>query len=518
MKRVVTLLILDGWGIGRKDFSNPIHLAGLENLPKIRTRYRMGALQSSGIAVGLPWGEEGNSEVGHLTIGAGKVMYQHYPRITLAIRDGSFFRNPAFLKAAAHVAEHRSALHLVGLLTEGNVHASLEHVKALVDFARRERLTDVNLHLFSDGKDSPPKSVLPLLRRMQGYLEAFGVGRIASIAGRFYAEDRDEHWNRTEQAFAALMGLGPVTDHLEAYVQQFLDRGLMDEFIEPALVGPDPRPIRSGDALIFFDFREDSIRQIASSFIEPSFSRFPRALPDNLFIVTMTDYAKQFRVPVAYPPETVTNPLGKVLADQGKIQMRITETEKYAHVTYFMNGYREEPFPNEYRVLIPSKTVLHPEQEPEMRTPEVAARVIEAIEGGGFDFIAANFANSDVVAHTGNFDAAVAAVQSIDRELGRILQVALARDAILLITSDHAHIETMLNPLTGAVETGHHTNLVPCYLMGKEFERPKTEAEADALEKEATGILADVAPTVLELMHIPKPPEMTGQSLIPFLA
>lgn len=517
MKRTVILIILDGWGIGRKDQSNPIHTAGLTNLPAIRTRYAIGTLQSSGIAVGLPWGAEGDSEVGHLTIGAGKVIYQHYPRITLAIRNGDFFKNEALAGAADYARTNHSALHLIGLLTAGNVHASLEHLKALVVLAKERGVSDVNLHLVTDGKDSPPKSVLPLLRSVKEHLAGIGVGRIASIGGRFYGEDHDAHWNRTEKLFRVLLGEGPMAPDPVAYAAGFLARGLMDEYIEPALIGNEPHPVRDNDAIIFFDFREDSIRQLASAFLLPAFASFPRTLPNNLHVVTMTEYAKAFAAPVAYPPETITNPIGSVLANQGKIQIRIAETEKYAHVTYFFNGYREEPFVNEYRVLIPSKPMLHPEQEPEMRTKEVAARVIESIGSGGFDFVLANFANADVIAHTGNFEAAEAAVRAIDREVGNIAKAALDRDALLLITSDHAHVETMLNPLTGVPETGHHTNLVPFYLIGKEFVRPKSEADADMLEKAAAGILADIAPTILELMEIPRPPEMTGQSLVPLL-
>ncbi len=513
-KPAVVLLILDGWGIGRKDYSNPIHVVQPKNIGALKATYRTGALQSSGIAVGLPWGEEGNSEVGHLTLGAGKVIYQHFPKITLAIKDGTFFKNRALLGATAHALANGSALHFAGLLTAGKVHASLDHLAALVALAKKEGVGDVNLHLFSDGKDSPPKSLNDLIRRVETILKEKRVGRIASISGRFYALDRDEHWGRTEKAYGALVGRAPIAENLSAKLAEHYRRGLGDEFMEPILIPPNPRPVRDGDALVFFDFREDSVRQIVGSFVLPDFDKFPTERFKHLYVATMTDYSEAFKVPIAFPNEIVSNPLGKILSDEGKLQLRIAETEKYAHVTYFFNGYRERPFPNEYRVLIPSRNVSSHDAAPEMMAREITTRVVESVKERGFDFILANLANADMVAHTGVYEASLTAVAIVDEAVGRIAEVCLENHTVLCITSDHGNIEQVVDPLTGRSETKHNPNLVPFYLVARGFERPKTETEIEAIEGEAVGILADVAPTILEILGIPKPPDMTGENLL----
>ena len=517
MERKIVLLILDGWGIGRKDYSNPIHVAQPPRLNAIRANYRSATLQSSGISVGLPWGEEGSSEVGHLTIGAGKVIYQHFPRITLAINDRSFFKNPALVGAVKHATQRGSALHLAGLLTEGNVHASLDHIKALIELAKKGGVQNLNLHLWSDGKDSPPKSLLPLMSRVRSFIKEAGVGRIASVGGRFYALDRDEHWTRTKKAYEAMVGAAPTVKDLETAINEHYGRDLGDEFIEPCMIGPESHPVREHDALIFFDFREDNMRQIASPFILKGFDHFPAEKFEDLAVATMTNYSKTFSVPVAFPNEAINAPLGKILADSGRLQLHIAETEKYAHITYFFNGYREEPFPNEYRVLIPSRNVAGHDEAPEMMAHEVAARIVESVEEGGFDFILGNLANADVIAHTGNFEAATAAVKIIDEEVGRIVDACLAHGYYCAITSDHGNIERMINPMTGRPETTHNANLVPFYLVGSGFEHPKNDGEIELLEGEATGMLGDVAPTILELFGIPKPEEMTGESLLRIL-
>jgi len=512
--RSVILIILDGWGIGRKDYSNPLYIAKPKNIDYVKTHYLSGALQSSGIAVGLPWDEEGNSEVGHLTIGAGKIIYQHFPRITLSIQNGEFFKNRVLLQTFEHAKKNNSAVHLAGLLTQGNVHSSLEHVRALIACAKKQGVAELNLHFFSDGKDSPPRSVLELLGTAKKFTQEFGLGTLATLAGRYYALDRDEHWERTERTYQILTGQGEAVPDLATKIHAYYDRGLTDEFVEPLIIGPNAHPIRDGDALIFFDFREDSIRQIASAFILKGFDKFKVLEFKNLFVATMTSYADKFKVPVLFPNDTIDNPLGRILAEHDRLQMRIAETEKYAHITYFFNGYRDKPFTNEYRVLIPSRNVARREEAPEMMSKEVAARVIESIDAGGFDFILANFASPDMIAHTGNYDAALQAIMIVDEEIGRIMKACLEKGVILMITSDHGNIERMVDPFTGRIETKHDPNLVPLYLVAKEFERVKSEAEVDWLEKEAVGILSDVAPTILEIMELPRPKEMTGQSLL----
>lgn len=514
MKKTVVLVILDGWGIGRKDYSNPLYVIKPKNIEYIKSHYLSGALQSSGIAVGLPWDEEGNSEVGHLTIGAGKIIYQHFPKITLSIQNGEFFKNSAFLDAFNHAKKNSSAVHLMGLLTQGNVHASLEHLRALIALAKKNSCRELYLHFFSDGKDSPPKSVLNLLETVRGFIGEYGIGLVASISGRYYALDRDDHWDRTQKTYETITNRGTAVQDIEEKINDHYRRGLTDEFIEPMLVGDAAHPIHDNDALIFFDFREDSIRQIASSFITKNFNKFKTENFVNLYVVTMTSYSDKFDTSVAFPNETIDNPLGKILSDNDKLQLRIAETEKYAHVTYFFNGYRDRPFKNEYRVLIPSKNVTRHDETPEMMTKEISTRAVESISEGGFDFILINFANPDMIAHTGNYDAALQAVVIVDEEIEKILKICLDKNVILIITSDHGHIEKMVDPLTGRPETKHVANLVPFYLIARGFERFKNDLEIDWIEKEATGILSDVAPTVLELLDIPKPQEMTGQSLM----
>ncbi len=509
MKRQVVLAIIDGWGIGTRDASNPAYAAGTPWLDYIRTNFPIGALQASGVAVGLPWGEEGNSEVGHLTIGAGTVIYQHYPRISLAIRNGSFYKNKAFLDAIVHVKKNKSALNLAGLLSEGNVHSSLEHLLALIDLAQKEGIADINLHLFADGKDGPPRSLEQLLAKLP-----FPP---ASISGRYYALDRDAHWDRTAQTYRAMTGASQPVADVRSLVESSYRRGLNDQFIEPHAIGPGNRGIKDGDALIFFDFREDGIRQIAEAFINKKFEAFPATRFADLRIVTMTAYSASFDVPVAFPQEAVSNPLGRVLSDSGKSQLRIAETEKYAHITYFFNGLREPAFKNEFRVLIPSKNVPRYDEFPAMMTREITARAIQAVYEGAFDFLLINYASADMIAHTGNYEAGSEAVKVIDEEIGKLAKAVLEKNAILIITSDHGNIERMIDPMTALPTTGHDPSPVPFYLVDADRPRKKSLEEAHKIESGIAGILSDVAPTVLELMNLPKPPEMKGQSLLPFL-
>lgn len=518
MKRTVVLAILDGWGIGRDDESNPIYVVKPKTIGYIKHNYLAGALQASGIAIGLPWGEEGNSEVGHLTIGAGKVIYQHFPRITLAIRDGSFFKNEVFVKAADHAKRNNSSLHLVGLLTEGNVHSSLDHLEALIRFAAQENVPRLKLHLFTDGKDSPPRSAIELLAKIKKIIAQFNIGEIASIGGRYYALDRDRHWDRTQKTYEAIIGKRPAPQQktAEEIIEISYQRKLTDEFIEPVSLAADS--IRDGDAILFFNFREDSMRQLAETFINPDFEPFPVYRFNNLYVAAMTQYyEKRFALPAAFPPEKITNPLGKVISDAGKHQLRIAETEKYAHITYFFNGFRDAPFQNEYRLLVPSKNIPRHDEYPEMMAQEITNRAVESILEKGFDFIVINYANADIIAHTGNYGACEKAIKVVDQSIGRLMKAVLDQNGILLITSDHGNIERVMNPLTAIPETQHDPSPVPLYVVGNEFRRPKSDKVVKASETDVSGILADIAPTVLALMDIPQPPEMTGQNLLPLL-
>ncbi len=507
MKRTVILLILDGWGVGRNDRTNPIYVAGTPNLSFLREKYPNGLLQASGIAVGLPWSEEGNSEVGHLTIGAGRTVWQYFPRITQAIKDASFFTNDAIAGAMRHVATRNGTAHLVMLLSEGHVHASLEHLNATIELAKKENVQDVRIHAISDGKDSAPHSIISLLKKIP-WSETV---RLASLSGRYYAMDRDRHFDRTAAAYAAITGTARLMPDAESHIQKSYARDLTDEFIEPVCIGDEPRRITENDAVIFCNFREDGMRQLAAPFsgTYPIDAPALAPLPNKIYTATMTAYETASQAHVAFSPQNIINTLGDVLAANGKSQMRIAETEKYAHVTYFFNGLRNDPLAGEYRVLIPSENIARHDDKPEMMTAEITSRAITAIEEG-IDFMLVNFAAPDVIAHTGNFEAALRAIRAADREAGTIAQAALARGACCIITADHGNAEQMRDPVTGMPETQHDANPVPVILIAKELERPRAAINAT----EIAGVLADIAPTILELMNIPKPVEMTGESLV----
>lgn len=505
-KRTFVLVVLDGWGIGRNDASNPIYVAKPASFAWLHDNYPVTSLQASGIAVGLPWGEVGNSEVGHLTLGAGKVLYQYYPKIVMAIQDGSFFENKVLKDACAHARETGGAINFAGLLTKANVHASLDHLKALIKMAEQEKVPKINLHLFADAKDSPPHSV-------EKFLEEVPRQYLASLMGRYYAMDRSGKWQLTETAYETMTGQsGRIVSDPTPLIEENYQQGVTEEYLPPMRFAADKK-IQDGDALFFFNYREDSIRQLASSFIMKPFDKFKTMDFKNLYVATMSHYDDAFTVPVAFPADTVLNPFGKIVSDRGLIQLRLAETYKYAHVTYFFNGLREAPFLNEYRTLIPSNEGLHPEEHPEMMAKPVTDRLIEAMENRAFDFILVNYANPDTIAHTADYNAGLEAVRIIDREIGRVLKVAQGADALIAITGDHGNMEEMINPMTGLPESQHDPSPVPFYLMGEEF-RGGRFINQDSLAMETLGSLADVAPTLLEIMNIPKPPEMTGNSLL----
>ncbi len=518
----VVLVVLDGFGVSLEERGNAVRAAKTPNLTAIEQRFPFTTLQASGIAVGLPWGEAGNSEVGHLTMGAGRVIYHHLPRISVAIEDGSFFTNPAWEKILAHANARGRALHLIGLVSSGSVHSYLGHLEALLELANRAKPNAVYLHAITDGRDAPPEEGASFLRLLGERLASRPEKvLIASLIGRFFAMDRDGKWGRIQKAYELLTAAtGRPFENPVDYLKASYRRGNSDEFIEPAYLVKDGKPlgrIEPGDGLIFFNFREDSMRELIAAFAKDGFSEFPRSLPNDLAIATMTQYAAGLAVEVAFPPIEITWPLGRVLADAGKKQLRIAESEKYAHVTYFFNGGREKPFPGEERLLIPSLGMPHPDEEPAMRAPEVTAEIIENLER--YDFILANFANADMVGHTGNFAAVTAAVETLDTALGQLAAAVATTKGLLLVTADHGSAERKINFLTGEPVTEHSPNPVPLYLIGGAYERPAAlgEAEVKARKTEPGGILTDIAPTVLELMGLAKPAEMTGKSLLPLL-
>lgn len=519
----IVLIILDGFGVTPETRGNAIHAAKKPNLDSIEQRFPCIALQASGIAVGLPWGEAGNSEVGHLTLGAGRVIYQHLTRIIVAIHDGSFYQNPAFGTVAETVKANQSALHLVGLVSSGSVHSYLDHLYALLEFAKQQQVPRVFLHAITDGRDAPRQEAGKMIRELQERLAThYPRVTIASLIGRFYAMDRDLQWDRIRQAYELLVrGRGQAFGDPLRYLAESYTRGASDEFLEPAYLARDGQPIgriEAGDGLILFNFREDSMRELTEALAQEPFAGFPRGELPRLSIATMTEYEKNLAgVASAFPPLAITWPLARVLSEAGKAQLHIAESEKYAHITYFFNGGIEQPFPHEDRILVPSLSAPHAEEHPAMRAAEVTAGIIERL--GQYDFILANFANADMVGHTGNFAAVVSAIEVLDREIGRLAEAVLAREGVLLLTGDHGSAEQKIHLLSGEPMAEHTTNPVPFYLIGKEYQRERepSASELRTAKKEVRGILTDIAPLILELMRLPQPPEMTGKSLLPLL-
>lgn len=506
VKKTTVLIVLDGWGIGKENFTNPVFIAKPPTFAWLAENYPVTSIQASGIAVGLPWGEIGNSEVGHLTLGAGKVLYQYYPKIVMAIQDGSFFENAVLKAACAHARDNNSAINFAGLLTKANVHASVDHLRALIKMAQDEKVPKINLHLFADGEDSPPHT-------LQKFLEEVPKEYLATLVGRYYAMDRNKSWRLTQTAYDAMVGKsGALVLDPTATIEATYQQGSTEEYL-PALRFAEDKKISDGDSLVFFNYREDSIRQLASSFITKGFDHFPTQAFNDLHIATFTHYDDAFDVPVAFPADRVETPIGKVLSDAGLIQLRLAETYKYAHVTYFFNGLREEPFKGEYRTLVPSNMGPRPQEHPEMMAAAITDRLVEAIESHSFDFILVNYANSDTIAHTADFNAALETIKVLDAQLARVIKAADNPDTLLFITGDHGHIDEMINEATGEPESSHTANPVPVYIVAQRF-KGRRFVNADRLALETLGSLADVAPTILALMGLRKPEDMTGTSLL----
>ncbi len=523
-RKPLLLVILDGFGVSIDPKGNPVAEAKKPTLEMLEREFPFTTLQASGVAVGLPWGEAGNSEVGHLTIGSGRVIYHHLPRIINAIADESFFKNEAFLGAAAHVKKNNTRFHIAGLVSSGSVHAYIDHLYAILDFTKQQGIAEVYLHLFSDGKDAPPQEGATFYEALEERLQRdYPHARIASLIGRFYALDRGEQWERTQIAYALLTeGKGEIISSVPEYLSRSYKEGLADETIRPALVAdakgtPLPR-IAEGDALIFTDFREDSMRQLAHAFGDVAFDHFPRKKVENLFLATMTEYEKGLAAHPAFPQFGVAWPLARVLGDAGLRHLHIAETQKYAHVTYFFNGGIEKPFPDEERVLIPSAPAAHFDEAPEMRAPDITQKIIQGLDT--YDVIIANYANADMVGHSGNFQAAIRAVEAIDAALGELANAILSRpNAVMIVTGDHGNVELKRHLVSGEKRTEHSLSPVYCILVGKEFRRavPRTSDEVLRAKKEVGGILTDIAPTIIELLGLKKPAEMTGESLIKIL-
>ncbi|MGI5836504.1 MAG: 2,3-bisphosphoglycerate-independent phosphoglycerate mutase [Chloroflexota bacterium] len=508
----LVLIIMDGWGYAPEGPGNAIALADTPVLDSLWKEYPHTLLECSGTRVGLPAGQMGNSEVGHLNIGAGRVVYQDLVRISLAIQDGTFFKNPAFLQAIDHVKKNNSKLHLLGLLGPGGVHSHIDHLYALIDLAAQHNLPKVEVHAILDGRDTLPTSGLGYIQALEERLRGIGTGRIATVSGRYYTMDRDRRWDRIEKAYRMMVyGEGESGPSAEAIVKASYDKGVTDEFVLPAVVRETPEKgqeslIAPHDALIFYNFRTDRTREITRSLVcddMPFFNRGPKI--DDLLVVTMTEYEEGLPVIVAYPAENLNDVLAEVLSNHGIRQFHTAETEKYAHVTFFLNGGRENPFPLEDRLLVPSPKVPTYDMQPEMSAIPVTDVVLNVLDQGQHPVILMNFANGDMVGHTGVISAAIKAAETVDSCVGKIVDSVLAKGGIALVTSDHGNAEMMIDPETGGPFTAHTTDLVPFIVVGQQVKN---------IQLKEGGSLCNIAPTILELMDIPKPAAMTCDSLI----
>lgn len=494
------LIVLDGWGINHNKNESAIATAHTPNMAKYWQDYPHTTLKTDGEAVGLPDGQMGNSEVGHLNLGAGRIVYQELTRISKSIRDGDFFQNKELLAAVQNCQKNNSALHLMGLFSDGGVHSHIEHLYGLLELAKRNNLNKVFIHAFLDGRDVPPRSAKEYFIQFAEKSKKIDIGKIATITGRYYAMDRDNRWERVSQAYELLTELKGFTapDPLTAMDLAYA-RGENDEFVKPTIVA-GAEPIKDGDSVIFFNFRPDRAREITRTFTDKNFSGFTRNIWPRVHFVCMTQYAETIAAPVAYAKEEITNCLAEVLSQKGLKQLHTAETEKYAHVTFFFNGGKEEPYPGEDRLLIPSPKVATYDLQPEMSAYDVTEKVLKVIPK--YDVIILNFANADMVGHTGIFTAAQKAVEAVDECVGRVVQAVQAAGGEVLITADHGNSDQMLQD--GQIWTAHSMNPVPFIYV---TDRKNVILAGD-------GVLADVAPTMLEILGIDKPQEFTGRSLL----
>lgn len=508
LKTPIALVILDGWGIGdQQDSYNAVVQSDTPHMKLLSELYPNTTLTCSGEAVGLPDGQMGNSEVGHLNIGAGRVVYQELTRITKEIREGDFFTNPVLVKVVEDAKASGGALHLMGLVSDGGVHSHIDHVYALLELAKRHDLTKVYVHAFLDGRDVPPSSAIGFIQALEAKMTEIGIGSISTISGRYYAMDRDKRWERVEKAYNAMVcRQGETAPTATAAIEQSYSLGKTDEFVAPTVIGScGDCGLKANDGVIFFNFRPDRARELTHVFVDQDFAGFERCggyFP--LSFATMTQYEDKLPVDVAYKPQFLNNTLGQVFEAAGLSQLRIAETEKYAHVTFFFNGGEEKPYQGEERILVPSPKVATYDLQPEMSAVEVTDKLVAAIKTGKFDLIILNFANSDMVGHTGSLSAAIKAVSTVDTCVGRVVDAMRERSGITLITADHGNAEMMLDHKTGEPFTAHTTNVVPFIMVSEKHRGSEL----------VPGILADIAPTILSLAGMEIPTEMTGKTLL----
>ncbi len=525
-KRKICLVILDGWGIGKPNFSNPIYQADTPFLDNIKQHFPFLALQASGASVGLPYNTPGNSQIGHLTIGTGQILDQDYVRISKSIDDKSFFQNNILLQACQQAKKNQSTIHLIGLLSDSIANSSFDHLLALLDLASQQSIKKLNLHLFLDGEDSSPFSGKKLLKRLKEELQKKKVGKIASIAGRFYAMDHNGHWDRIARYYQAItQGKGRITPTLLSYVQHSYEQDITDEIIPPTLIGNPQHPeslgiIKDNDIVIMFNFRGDNMQQLGKAFLNyPDFQEFSLVHFPNLKIITFTRYDQSFPFPVIFPPQKITTSLSQILSQAGKRQLHLAEEEKANQVTYFFDGLKRKPSPGEYWVIVPALSTLHPEEYPQLNAPAITTRLTQAFEENIYDFILVNYANPDIIGHIGNMAAGIQCAKFLDNEMKKVATLAQKYGYSLIITSSHGNMERLMNPLTGEIETNNNTSLVPFHFLDTTTynQRARTPTEVRNLERQAQGIIADITPTILDYFNIPIPPSIIGQSLRPLL-
>lgn len=518
------LIVLDGFGVAPPGDGNAISQAKTPNITKYLTTYPVAVLKAASQEVGLQFGEMGNSEVGHLTIGAGRILYQNLPRIDRAVESGDFAKNEAFLEAMRQTKEHDGTLHLVGIASTGGVHGHLKHALALLELAKKQKLKKVFIHAILDGRDTLPSVAADFIKTLQEKCAELKIGAIASLSGRYYAMDRDNNWGRVEQAYRAIAegkSEHTTSDPLKAIAESYEQKVYDEEFVPTVVVDGAGKPlttVQPHDAVIFWNFRADRARQLTKAFVLPDFDKFERPYIADLMFVTTMEYEKDLPVTVAFPPEGVPNPLAKVISDAKLKQLHIAETEKYAHVTFFFNGLQDVIHPGEDQVVIPSPKIASYDQQPEMSAKGITDRVLQELKKDTYDFILINFANPDMVGHTGNLAATVTAVETVDTMVGKIVDVALAKGGAVFITADHGNAEDKINLQTGEKLKDHSTNPVPFMMMSKAWEGQTggllSAGGADLSVLPPSGMLADIAPTILKTLKLKVPKEMTGVPLI----
>ncbi len=519
----MVLAVMDGWGITQPYSGNAISQANTPVIDELIVKYPSMTLRASGEAVGLPWGEVGNSEVGHLNLGLGRIIYQDLPRINKAIKDNSFYQNEELLKAIEHVKKNNSKLHFIGLTSNGCVHSSIDHLFALVALAKNSNVSNFFIHAFLDGRDTPFNTGANFIREIENVLSDAPNGKIATLSGRFYAMDRNNNWDRIAKAYVAMVkGEGNRSESASLAIEESYKKKVFDEEFVPTVITKGDKPvglIEPNDAIIFFNYRADRARQLTKSFVIPGFDKFEGwEYLKNLYFACFTEYEKGLPVGIIFKTEEIKNTLGQILSQAKLKQLRIAETEKYAHVTYFFNGGEEEKSEGEEHVLIPSPQVPSYDLKPEMSALQITEKLVKAIEDDSYDFILVNFANADMVGHSGNLSATIKAVETVDKCMTKLTKAVLDKDGILLITADHGNAESMFNIQTGMIDKEHTANPVPFIVVGKRFEGLsigfRDVPGPDLSLVQPQGILSDIAPTVLKLLDIPRPPEITGRSLI----